>query len=176
MPGRFSTSGPASDRGAATLIAVSTPSTIARSGRVVVGVAAVVAAVDWGTKALATAALENAPLEIGSLITLRLSHNPGVAFGVGDRLPGPALIALTATVTAVLAVAAIRGVFPSRVVAGLVLGGAVANLVDRVIGGTVVDFLDLSWWPSFYLADVALSVGCGLLILQSLRTERVQPA
>jgi len=142
----------------------------------VVGVAVGVAVVDWGTKALATVALEDAPVEVGSLLTLRLSHNPGVAFGVGDRLPGPLLIALTATVTAVLAVAAIRGVFPSRVAAGLVLGGAVANLADRVIGGTVVDFLDLGWWPSFNLADVALSVGCGLLVLKSLRAERVQPA
>lgn len=135
-----------------------------------------VAALDWGTKALATVALENDPVEIGSLITLRLSHNPGVAFGLGDRLPGPALIALTATVTAVLAVTAIRGVFPSQVAAGLVLGGAVANLVDRVIGGTVVDFLDLGWWPSFNLADAVLCVGCGLLVLQSFRAERLQDA
>jgi signal peptidase II len=155
---------------------VSTPSTVASSARIVVGVAAVVAALDWGTKALATVALENDPVEIGSLITLRLSHNPGVAFGLGDRLPGPALIALTATVTAVLAVTAIRGVFPSQVAAGLVLGGAVANLVDRVIGGTVVDFLDLGWWPSFNLADAVLCVGCGLLVLQSFRAERLQDA
>ena len=51
-----------------------------------------------------------------------------------------------------------------------------ANLVDRSIGGTVIDFLDLGWWPSFNLADVALSLGGELLVLQSLRAERVQPA
>lgn len=138
------------------------------------GVAALVAVIDWATKALATVTLEDAPIEIGSVITLRLSHNPGVAFGLGDRVPGPVLIALTATVTAVLAVAALRGMFPSRVAAGLVLGGAVANLVDRIVGGTVVDFLDLGWWPSFNAADVALSVGCGLLVLLSLRTEAAE--
>lgn len=136
-----------------------------------VGVAVAVAVMDWVTKAFATFALEDAPVEVGSLITLRLSHNPGVAFGLGDRLPGPLLIALTAAVTAVLAVAAVRGMFPSPVAAGLVLGGAVANLVDRVLGGTVVDFVDLGWWPSFNGADIALSIGCGLLVLSSLRAE-----
>lgn len=140
-----------------------------------VGVAAIVALVDWATKVLATVTLEDAPVELGSLITLRLSHNPGVAFGLGDRLPGPVLIVVTAAVTVVLAVAAIRGMFPSRVAAGLVLGGAVANLADRVIGGTVVDFLDLGWWPSFNAADVALSVGCALLVLMSLRAEATEP-
>jgi signal peptidase II len=141
----------------------------------VVGVAAIVALVDWATKVLATVTLEDAPVELGSLITLRLSHNSGVAFGLGDRLPGPVLIVVTAAVTMVLAVAAIRGMFPSRVAAGLILGGAVANLADRVIGGTVVDFLDLGWWPSFNAADVALSVGCALLVLMSLRAEATEP-
>lgn len=140
-----------------------------------IGVAAIVAVVDWATKAAATVTLEDAPVKVGSLITLRLSHNPGVAFGLGDRLPGPVLIALTAAVTVVLGVAAIRGMFPSRVAAGLVLGGAVANLADRVVGGTVVDFLDLGWWPSFNAADVALSVGCVLLVLMSLRAEAAEP-
>ena len=134
-------------------------------------VAALAAVIDWATKALATVTLEDAPIEVGSLITLRLSHNPGVAFGLGDRLPGPAVIAVTAAVTLALAIVAARGFFPSRVAAGLVLGGAVANLVDRMIGGTVVDFLDLGWWPSFNGADVALSVGCVLLVLASLRAE-----
>ena len=141
-----------------------------------IGVAAIVAVLDWATKALATVTLEDAPVEVGSLITLRLSHNPGVAFGLGDRVPGPVLIALTAAITAVLTVAALRGMFPSPGAAGLVLGGAVANLMDRIIGGTVVDFLDLGWWPSFNAADIALSVGCGLLILLSLRTETAEHA
>lgn len=155
---------------------MSTPSTVGPATRAVVGVAAIVAVMDWATKALATVTLEDAPVEVGSLITLRLSHNPGVAFGLGDRVPGPVLIALTATVTAVLAIAAVRGMFPSRVAAGLVLGGAVGNLIDRIIGGTVVDFLDLGWWPSFNAADIALSIGCGLLVLLSFRAETTEHA
>lgn len=141
-----------------------------------IGVAAIVAVVDWATKAAATVTLEDAPVKVGSLITLRLSHNPGVAFGLGDRLPGPVLIALTAAVTVVLGVAAIRGMFPSRVAAGLVLGGAVANLADRVVGGTVVDFLDLGWWPSFNLADVAVVGGCLLLVVVSWYTPAATSA
>ena len=51
-----------------------------------VAVAAVAAAADWLVKVLATVALDDGPIEVGSLLTLRLSHNPGVAFGVGDWL------------------------------------------------------------------------------------------
>lgn len=141
------------------------------AGRTVFFVAALVALIDWGTKLLATVALDDAPIEISTILTLRLSHNPGVAFGLGDRLPGPVVIALTAAVTVALAVAASRDLFPSRVAAGLVLGGAVANLVDRVLGGTVADFFDVGWWPSFNVADIALSVGCVLLVLTELRAD-----
>lgn len=141
--------------------------------RVVLGVAAIVAVVDWATKAVATVTLADAPVEVG-LITFRLSHNPGISFSLGDQLPGPLLIVLTAMLTGVLAVAAVRGMFPSPVAAGLVLGGAAANLGDRIVGGTVVDFLDLGWWPSFNAADVALFVGCGLLALMSFRTDATE--
>lgn len=118
-------------------------------------------------------ALDTRSIDIGGVLTLRLGHNPGIAFGLGNRLPSGVIIAVTAAVTVVLAVVAFRGLFPSPVAAGLVLGGAVGNLVDRLIGGTVVDFLDLGWWPSFNLADVAISTGVGLMLLLSFRS--VQP-
>ena len=146
------------------------------SATTVLAVAAGVVAIDWVTKAWATVGLDDRPLEVGGVVTLRLSHNTGVAFGMGDALPGPLVIALTAAVTAVLAVAALRGAFESGIAAGLILGGAVANLGDRMIGGSVVDFLDVGWWPSFNLADVALSVGCAFLVLTSLRQPEPSPA
>lgn len=127
------------------------------------------AIVDWLAKVVATLALDDGPVDIGSLITLRLSHNPGVAFGVGDFLPGPLLIALTAAVTVALGVVAVHGALGPWWAAGPVLGGAFASLADRVVGGTVVDFLDLGWWPSFNLADVWLTVGSCLLVICSLR-------
>ena len=135
----------------------------------VVAVAVAVTVADWSTKSVAAAWLDDRSIEVGSLMTLRLSHNPGVAFGLGDRLPGSVVIAVTAAVTVLVAVAAMRAVLPSRVAAGLVLGGAVANLVDRLIGGTVVDFIDLGWWPSFNLADASLTVGSAFMVLSSIR-------
>lgn len=63
----------------------------------------------------------------------------------------------------------------ARVGLGLVLGGALGNLVDRVRLGHVVDFLDFyhaGWhWPAFNLADSAICVGVGLLLLTTLRPE-----
>jgi signal peptidase II len=62
------------------------------------------------------------------------------------------------------------------VAVGLVLGGALGNLVDRVLrdgsgflGGAVVDFIDAQWWPVFNVADIAVSVGGVLLVLVSSR-------
>ena len=67
----------------------------------------------------------------------------------------------------------------------LVLGGAVGNLIDRVIYGAVVDFLLLRWpggprlldpWPAFNLADSCITIGAALLIWDSFRRSRVKPA
>lgn len=141
------------------------PSSGHRRALVVIVVA--VALADWISKVAAAVWLDNGPVEIGSVLSLRLGHNPGIAFGVGDRLPDGLLLLLTVAVTALLVLAVLRGVFPTSAATGLVLGGAMANLADRAIGGTVVDFLDLGWWPSFNVADAALSVGCALLVVAS---------
>ena len=60
---------------------------------------------------------------------------------------------------------------------GLVLGGAVGNLLDRIfregsgfLGGAVVDFVDLQWWPIFNVADAAVSIGGVLLVIVISRT------
>lgn len=58
----------------------------------------------------------------------------------------------------------------------LMLGGAVGNLIDRMIYGSVIDFLDVfyeNWhWPAFNLADSAITVGIGMLLLDALRPQR----
>ena len=58
----------------------------------------------------------------------------------------------------------------------LVLGGAVGNLIDRVIFGYVIDFLDVfygSWhWPAFNVADSAITVGIGMLLIDSFRSQQ----
>jgi signal peptidase II len=66
----------------------------------------------------------------------------------------------------------------ASVAAGLVLGGAIGNLVDRVfrspgfLSGAVIDFIDLRWWPVFNLADAAITCGCLLLLFSGLRGRR----
>jgi signal peptidase II len=105
-------------------------------------------------------------------------RNRGVAFGFLSSLDhswvNPMLILVT--VLAMAAVLAYLHYLPGRGTApcglGLILGGAVGNLIDRARLGYVVDFLDVHWrhhhWPAFNLADIGISVGIFLLILDML--------
>lgn len=102
-------------------------------------------------------------------------RNTGVAFGLlsnlNPRWVNPLLV--VATLLAVAAVLAYLYVLPQRGPApfglGLILGGAVGNLIDRARLGYVVDFLDVHWyghhWPAFNVADIGITAGIALLIL-----------
>jgi signal peptidase II len=61
---------------------------------------------------------------------------------------------------------------------GLIVGGAVGNVIDRVVHGAVVDFLDVYWggyhWPAFNVADSGITVGAILLVVDSLFSGRAQ--
>lgn len=111
-----------------------------------------------------------APGESVALIgpMLRLTHvrNTGAAFGLlAGR--GPVFMAATAAVLALAVAWTLRGGAPrAGTVAGLglVSGGALANLVDRLRQGAVVDFIDVGLWPVFNLADAAIVAGVGLLL------------
>jgi signal peptidase II len=63
--------------------------------------------------------------------------------------------------------------------AALIIGGAIGNLIDRLVFGEVIDFLDFFWnqwhWPAFNLADSAISLGAVLMILDELLRIRRQP-
>ena len=93
--------------------------------------------------------------------------NPGAAFGMLEHQRWVFILVAVAVVLA-------AGIFYSRLKkesillqtgAGLLLGGAVGNLVDRIQTGLVVDFLDFRVWPVFNIADIAICVGAGILIL-----------
>lgn len=138
--------------------------------------ALLVVAVDRLTKLWALDALADGPLEVvPGLLWLRLVENPGAAFGLLQG--GGSLLALAAVVAAVLIALAIRRIDrPLEAVAlGLVLGGAMGNLVDRLVrgpglaDGMVVDFIDLGWWPVFNVADAGITVGAVLLAAGALR-------
>jgi signal peptidase II len=69
------------------------------------------------------------------------------------------------------------GATPSVHIAfGMILGGAIGNIIDRVRYGYVIDFIDLRWWPVFNVADSAITIGVCLLLLRILWHERRQPA
>src|SRR5271166_5559258 len=60
----------------------------------------------------------------------------------------------------------------THVAFGLIIGGAIGNIIDRLRFHYVIDFIDLRWWPVFNVADSAISVGVGLLLLRILLYER----
>lgn len=133
-------------------------------------VMAVVVAVDLASKAVAVATLDT-PIDLG-FVRLWISHNSGVAFGVGDQLPVGIVLGFTVVITVWLVVAALRGHFGSGPGPALVAGGATANVIDRIHNGSVVDIIDLGWWPAFNLADTAICVGVGLVIFQQILHNR----
>ncbi len=144
-------------------------------------IAAGVVAADQLTKWWAMAALADAPngIEVTGFFNLVLVWNRGVSFGVlgGGALP-PWLLALVAACVAVgMAVWLARVGEPWLAAAiGLIIGGAVGNIVDRLTLGAVTDFLDFHLggyhWPAFNLADAAITIGVAALIIDSLLIRR----
>jgi signal peptidase II len=146
---------------------------------VLYGIAALVYAIDRVTKVLVEAYLrDRPPVElIPGVLELRFTTNPGGAFGIFGDLSW--LFVLISVVVVGAIVFASRNL-PSTISAvglGLVLGGAIGNLTDRLLrgpglGGEVVDFIDLQVWPVFNLADTGIVVGAALLLLSGLRRDR----
>lgn len=110
----------------------------------------------------------------GGLVRLDYTLNTGAAFGM-LRSGGLLFAIIAATVSAGI-LFYYRRVTSSgllvRAGLGLILGGAVGNLIDRIRLGYVVDFIDLRWWPVFNLADSAIVVGVSLLALHALIQPR----
>jgi signal peptidase II len=142
--------------------------------------AALVAGLDQLTKHLALRALEDGPVEvIPGLVTLRLTLNPGGAFGLGRRWPGLFLVATIVIIVVILNWVRRLDDVRWAVPLGLIVGGGCGNLIDRVFrpyDGRVVDFVDLHVWPVFNLADSSIVVGVAVIALLSLRTARERPA
>jgi signal peptidase II len=149
--------------------------TRARRYALVGGVAAAVIVADQLTKLWAVRRLARGAISVIGPVRLNLSRNSGGAFGLGSGVVPMVVLAAVALVVVLVAVG--RSVDrPSMAVAlGLVLGGALGNLADRIFRspglgrGSVVDFVDLRWWPVFNLADAAITCGCVALVLMSMR-------
>ena len=143
----------------------------------VLAVAAAVLVADVISKALAVRELgDRDPVELlGGLLTLRLVRNPGAAFGMAQGLTIAFTVVAGIVVVVILRLSRRLRSTPWAVALGLVLGGAVGNLVDRVFRapapgrGHVVDFLELPHWPVFNLADSAIVTAAVLMVLLSAR-------
>lgn len=111
---------------------------------------------------------------IPHIFHLTYIRNPGAAFGLFAYRTG-FFIVVTLLVVAGALVAALRlspGRHMLRLSLGLVMGGALGNLIDRVRFGLVVDFLDFRVWPVFNLADTAIVIGAFLLVFAVWREDR----
>jgi signal peptidase II len=115
---------------------------------------------------------------IPGLLRLTVVRNDGAAFGlfVGGRV-----FFIIASVIAVVFITYLGFRLPRkeryrRILLGLILGGAIGNLIDRVYAGSVIDFIEMGiaghWWPVYNVADIAVTVGAGLLLLSVLAESR----
>lgn len=134
-----------------------------------------VVALDILTKLLAVQYLPSRPLRIfGDWLTLQLVYNPGAAFGIHVGTHSRWVFLVLAIVALVVLGSMVRHTKPGdyiRLIAlGLVCGGAVGNLIDRIRSSRgVVDFVDVGIgihrWPTFNIADTAVTVGAITLAL-----------
>ncbi len=134
---------------------------------------------DLWTKQIATQSLTlYRPVELTQWLNMTLAHNYGAAFSFLSDAGGWQrwlFTVLAAVVTLVLLVWLIRLPTSEKLTGaalGLIIGGAVGNLIDRIINGYVVDFIDVyyrDWhWPAFNLADSAITCGVIILLIDGL--------
>lgn len=138
-------------------------------------VAALVVALDQATKTLVLESLSDGPVDVlGGFVTLRITINSGGAFGVLEGVPGFFLVATIGIIVGILLWARNVDHRGWLTALGLVLGGGIGNVIDRVVRdhGGVVDFVDLHWWPVFNVADACIVTGVGLLLLLGTRGEK----
>ncbi len=137
------------------------------------------AILDRATKELVAATLapgESIPL-LGDLLRLTYITNTGAAFGLlADHTWVLAAVSLLLVVFVTWWYRSIGGSgrYPiAGPAAGLLVGGALGNLIDRAFRGYVVDFVDLGFWPVFNVADIAVVFGCALAFLMILKNPEM---
>lgn len=147
-----------------------------------IAIAAAWVVVDQLTKHWAVNALsDGAARPVVWTLQWNLAFNSGMAFSRGEGLgPFIAVVAFAVVILLVVTTAQVDSRL-GRLAAGMLVGGAIGNLVDRafrgdgLLNGSVVDFIDVQWWPIFNVADIGVTVGAVLFglaaILDGRRTE-----
>lgn len=136
------------------------------------GVCAAVVLVDQASKAIVTSSIAANHSE-GLILGFKLTNtsNTGLAFGLGQ---GHGIV-LAVTIAALALVLVWFAIDPTRpglwLAVGLLAGGALGNLADRVREHAVTDFIDPPIWATFNLADVAITLGAVVLVLSTIGPE-----
>jgi signal peptidase II len=104
-----------------------------------------------------------------------LTYNRGMAFSRGTGI-GPIIGAIGLVVVVLLLLSLRRADNAlTRVATGLIIGGAVGNILDRLFRGSgwmrgaVIDFIDFQWWPVFNVADMAIMIGAATMMVAMLK-------
>lgn len=148
---------------------------------VLVAIAVTALALDVISKAIVVATLpDRPPVELlGGLLTLRVLRNSGAAFNIGNGMTLVFTVIATGVVVAILRYARKLRSLPWAITLGLLLGGALGNLGDRMLRspgifrGHVVDWIELPHWPVFNLADASIVCGGVLAVLLASRGLQV---
>jgi len=172
--------------------------------RVWLAIAALVLLIDQVTKQIAEAVLVlHEPVTLLPYLNFMLAYNKGAAFSFLAAAPGWQrwfFVALSVTVSGFI-VMWLRRLEPAEkfqgVALALILGGAVGNVIDRILFGHVIDFIDVYYvagqcsmlfapepfsgglrchWPAFNIADSAISLGAVMMIVDALRTRKQHPS
>ncbi|MBA3743591.1 signal peptidase II [Sporichthya sp.] len=142
-----------------------------------VGVGALTYLLDLVTKIAVVALLqEDDPVQVdGTGISLRLIRNPGAAFGLGVDLTALFTAITLLVVAAILTSSRRLGSRRWALTLGLLLGGALGNLTDRLarspgfLSGHVVDFVEIPGWPIFNVADLSICVAGAMMVALAIR-------
>ena len=150
--------------------------TLVRASRMSLLIAAVIVLLDQISKAWALGVLDDGRIiHVIWTMQFNLTYNRGMAFSRGTGI-GP-IIGVIGLVVVVLLLLSLRRADNAltRVATGLIIGGAVGNILDRLFRGSgwmrgaVIDFIDFQWWPVFNVADMAIMVGAATMIVAMLK-------
>lgn len=144
--------------------------------RLLIVIAAVILVFDLVTKIVVVHYVKPGnPIEVfGDVVTLRLVRNPGAAFSMATGMTWLLTVVAVAVVVGVIKIGRTLRSPWWALGLGLVLGGALGNLIDRFFRapgpfqGHVVDFVSVGWWPVFNVADSSIVCGAILLVVLSL--------
>ncbi|WP_309649385.1 signal peptidase II [Nocardioides sp.] len=143
-------------------------------------IALVVYLVDILTKIVAVDELADRDIPlVGDFLVLHLTRNPGAAFSTGTQFTEVLSVIAIVAVVVVLWLSRRLGSAGWATALGFLLAGVAGNLTDRIfrdpgpLRGHVIDFLMLPNWPVFNIADVAINIAAGLILIQAFRGIRI---